>query len=293
MRRLFHCATIAAFWLVTGGGLSAATAQTLPWDVFADPQSDSVCDLVNATNVQLVVLTGTGELEIVSGSDVILSHLFADANLNVYMDDLPFGLIDFADDGDGFRTLWWLTFQGTVVDIDTLTLQPSDSGRLPTEFRDVGCDACTLYDDPNACTVVLDADADGVPDESDQCPDTPADESVDENGCSCSQLDDDGDGVNNCDDDCPDTPIDETADSGGCSCSQLDDDGDGVDNCNDLCSNTPDGADVDADGCAVETIGGGHGGGGVSFACGATQGLTLSLMFVGLVGMRNRSRRGV
>jgi hypothetical protein len=293
MLRFYHCAKFAAFCLVGLCGLRSAAAQNLPWNVFADPQSDSVCDLVNTTNVQLVVLSDTGEFVIVSGTDVILSHLHVDANLNVFLDDLPFGLIDFAEDGDGFRTLWWLTFQGTVVDLDTLTLEPSDSGRLPSEFSNVGCDACPLYDDPTACLVVLDTDADGVPDDVDQCLDTPADESVDDNGCSCSQLDDDGDGVSNCDDDCSDTPLDDTADSVGCSCSQLDDDGDGVDNCVDMCPNTAEGADVDADGCEVETIGGGNGGGGVSLACGATQGLTLSLMFVGLMGMRMRTRRGV
>ncbi|MBI3834087.1 MAG: hypothetical protein HY287_07130 [Planctomycetes bacterium] len=292
MRRFHHCAVITASCLAGLCGLRFAAAQNLPWDVYADPQSDSVCDLVNTTNVQLVVLTDTGEFVIVSGTDVILSHLHVDANLNVTFDDLPFGLIDFAEDGDGFRTLWWLTFQGTVVDLDTLTLEPSDSGRLPSEFHDVGCDACSLYDDPTACTSVLDEDADGVPDEADECPNTPADESVDDFGCSCSQVDEDGDGINDCDDDCSGTPLDETADSGGCSCSQLDDDNDGVNNCDDLCPNSADGVDVDADGCEVETIGGG-GNGGISFACGATQGLTLSLTFVGLMGMRMRARRGV
>ncbi|MDY7030605.1 MAG: DUF1566 domain-containing protein [Thermodesulfobacteriota bacterium] len=40
-----------------------------------------------------------------------------------------------------------------------------------------------------------DTDGDGVPDDQDSCPDTPAGESVDANGCSASQLDSDGDGI--------------------------------------------------------------------------------------------------
>lgn len=48
-----------------------------------------------------------------------------------------------------------------------------------------------------------DADGDGVIDADDTCDDTPADETADEFGCSCSQIDSDADGVNDCDDGCP------------------------------------------------------------------------------------------
>jgi subtilisin family serine protease len=47
-----------------------------------------------------------------------------------------------------------------------------------------------------------DTDQDGVPDSSDQCPDTPAGESVDANGCSASQLDSENDGVADTEDNC-------------------------------------------------------------------------------------------
>lgn len=75
-----------------------------------------------------------------------------------------------------------------------------------------------------------DSDGDGVTDDVDACPDTPAGEAVDANGCAQSQLDDDGDGVTNDIDACPGTPAGETVDANGCSASQLDDDGDGVTN---------------------------------------------------------------
>jgi outer membrane protein assembly factor BamB len=43
-------------------------------------------------------------------------------------------------------------------------------------------------------TLALDSDSDGVPDYADICPDTPADEEADENGCGPSQRDSDGNG---------------------------------------------------------------------------------------------------
>jgi len=68
-----------------------------------------------------------------------------------------------------------------------------------------------------------DDDQDGVVDLFDFCPETPAGEAVDPEGCSDSQKDSDGDGVLDYLDICPFTPVDETADpSTGCSFSQLD-----------------------------------------------------------------------
>ncbi len=92
-----------------------------------------------------------------------------------------------------------------------------------------------------------DADGDGVCDSKDECPDTPARETVDAVGCSCSQLDDDGDGFDNCSDRCPNTPANEVPDLNGCSCSQRDSDADGVNNCDDQCNGRDDRIDLDAD----------------------------------------------
>lgn len=66
-----------------------------------------------------------------------------------------------------------------------------------------------------------DADGDGVNDIYDMCPDTLSAQSVDEDGCSCSQSDDDADGIDACDDECPATPLDAAVDQYGCSHSQL------------------------------------------------------------------------
>ena len=95
----------------------------------------------------------------------------------------------------------------------------------------------------------VDSDGDGVKDELDKCPDTPAGEKVDANGCSKSQFDDDSDGVPNYLDTCPGTPSDESAGPDGCSPSQKDDDDDGVNNKIDICPGTPKGEKVDGLGC--------------------------------------------
>lgn len=61
-----------------------------------------------------------------------------------------------------------------------------------------------------------DSDSDGVPDGVDQCPDTPAGESVDTLGCALSQVDSDGDGVSDALDQCPGTPAGTAVDATGC-----------------------------------------------------------------------------
>jgi len=95
-----------------------------------------------------------------------------------------------------------------------------------------------------------DDDSDGISDDIDLCPDTPAGEVVDADGCSESQLDDDNDGVMNDTDTCPDTPTGESVDANGCAESQKDDDNDGIMNNIDTCSDTPTGETVNTDGCS-------------------------------------------
>ena len=73
-----------------------------------------------------------------------------------------------------------------------------------------------------AVAAAADDDNDGVSNDLDLCPNTPAGEPVDADGCSASQLDDDNDGVSNDLDLCPNTPAGEPVDADGCSASQLD-----------------------------------------------------------------------
>jgi len=123
-----------------------------------------------------------------------------------------------------------------------------------------------------------DSDMDGVSDNKDKCPDTPAGVAVDANGCPldtdgdgvADYLDDcptiagltslkgcpdtDGDGVADKDDKCPDTPKGVKVDATGC---PLDQDKDGVHDGIDKCPDTPAGVVVDQNGCPVDTDGDG------------------------------------
>ena len=89
----------------------------------------------------------------------------------------------------------------------------------------------------------MDSDGDGVPDDIDQCPGTPAGAPVDDKGC---PLYSDGDGVPDYLDKCPGTPSGVKVDADGC---PLDTDGDGVPDYLDKCPGTPAGMKVDSDGC--------------------------------------------
>lgn len=90
-----------------------------------------------------------------------------------------------------------------------------------------------------------DSDNDGVIDELDKCPTSPAGAKVDANGC-C--LDSDKDGVKDFADKCPTTPAGFKVDANGCC---IDSDKDGVKDPKDKCPNTPAGFKVDADGCEI------------------------------------------
>ena len=91
--------------------------------------------------------------------------------------------------------------------------------------------------------VIGDDDNDGVNNNQDLCPNTPAGVKVDLKGC---ELDSDGDGVVDSKDMCPNTPAGVKVNAKGC---ELDSDGDGVVDSQDLCPNTPAGNVVNSDGC--------------------------------------------
>src|SRR5690242_11855 len=96
-----------------------------------------------------------------------------------------------------------------------------------------------------------DSDGDGVPDGIDRCPTTVAGASVDSRGYS---QDSDGDNIPDGLDQCPDTPAGVLVDPRGC---PKDSDGDGIPDGLDRCSDTPHGATVDALGCPGDEDGDG------------------------------------
>lgn len=149
--------TIAAAFIITTLLVSHASAQTA-WDQFFDDTniSDSVCGVVNADNAQLVVLYDTAQLMIVTQNDTVLADTFVDADNNVFFENQPTGFVEFFDDGDGFRTLWWVALNGRVVTIDPFTAVPSATDFTPADFTDAPCDACEFVDLPpdGICDVV-------------------------------------------------------------------------------------------------------------------------------------------
>ncbi len=127
--------------------------------------------------------------------------------------------------------------------------------------QDLGNNQCQWVDvEPTACAgpvvaceenPVQDSDNDGVSDDVDQCPNTPAGDEVDTVGCTViDNKDTDNDGVLDVNDQCPNTPAGTTVDAVGCPI-QTDSDGDGVTDDVDQCPNTPEGDTVNAVGCTV------------------------------------------
>ena len=99
--------------------------------------------------------------------------------------------------------------------------------------------------------VYIDSDRDGVADNLDKCPNTPAGVSVDANGC---PKDSDGDGVIDFQDQCPNTPMGVKVDTKGCPVDvDVDSDMDGVADRMDKCPGTPAGVKVDAEGCPLDS----------------------------------------
>ncbi|MFY9112593.1 MAG: outer membrane beta-barrel domain-containing protein [Desulfomonilia bacterium] len=92
---------------------------------------------------------------------------------------------------------------------------------------------------------VVDSDGDGVPDDLDACPNTPAGVTVDGRGC---PVDSDGDKVPDYLDECPNTPTGVAVDERGC---PVDSDGDGVPDYLDECPGTASGTAVDEQGCPL------------------------------------------
>jgi len=96
-----------------------------------------------------------------------------------------------------------------------------------------------------------DRDRDGLPDESDRCPDRAEDLDGYEDGDGCPDLDNDGDRVPDLSDRCPMEPEDDDGFEDSDGCPDEDNDGDGVSDLDDGCPSAPEEVDgfQDDDGC--------------------------------------------
>ncbi len=126
-------------------------AQIDDWVVFQDTATETECGVVNASNAELLVVYDMGNMAVVSGPDTIIDDLYVDELNQVFYQDNPAGFIEIAEDGDGLPTVFWTTLTGTVIKIDTLTGEPSDSGYEPYEIFNTGCDGCDYIDASDLC----------------------------------------------------------------------------------------------------------------------------------------------
>jgi len=109
---------------------------------------------------------------------------------------------------------------------------------------------CASWQEPTAAVAptMTDSDGDGVGDDADECPGTPAGVAVDAAGCPRYT---DADEVPDYLDECPGTPAGVRVAATGC---PLDSDEDKVSDYLDRCPDTPAGAEVDRRGCSTGTV---------------------------------------
>ncbi|UCE58600.1 MAG: hypothetical protein JSU63_14290 [Phycisphaerales bacterium] len=140
-------------WIIGLGLLSilaacgSASADTVPWELFVDDPdvSDSQCDVINAGTVTLLAILPSRELEIIG--EGVIDGSYVDTNGDVSFDDLSVGFLSFAEDGDGYRTLWWLSETDgelRIVDVIGSPPEPVVTTYVPSEFINVPCGACEL-----------------------------------------------------------------------------------------------------------------------------------------------------
>ena len=96
-----------------------------------------------------------------------------------------------------------------------------------------------------------DSDGDGVGDACDQCPSDPSKIIPGACGCGVPDTDTDGDGTSDCHDSCSNDPNKIAPGACGCGVADTDSDGDGVPNCHDNCPSTPNADQRDTDGNGV------------------------------------------
>ncbi len=118
---------------------------------FQDPESDALCNVVNAANTQLVVLTDTGQLAVVSGEDTVLEDTLVDETGAVTFEGGPAGFLRFDTDGDGARRVFWETLTGRLITVDGISGVPTESNRTSDDLRNVSCDACEFLDNAPEC----------------------------------------------------------------------------------------------------------------------------------------------
>ena len=143
-------------------GVVLAVPAQAQWFELEDPDTGTVCGLINAENVRFVISDTTAALVLVNGNDREFENTVVEDAV-VYIDGEQFGGIEFANDSNGRRRVFWLTNLGSLYGLST------DGEPVATEvFSDevIGeCDPCdSLWDDEDDCLAdsTDDASTDGT-----------------------------------------------------------------------------------------------------------------------------------
>lgn len=145
-------AIVASITAATRGGV----INNDDWIVFEDFVTGAECGIINAANAELVAFFDTGEMVIVSGPDAVLFDLIVTSEDEVLFQGTSSGFVEFLDDADGLPAVFWTTLVGTLVEVDTFTGEPFDSGLLPEDRFNTGCEACDFIDDSPLCDDIID-----------------------------------------------------------------------------------------------------------------------------------------
>ncbi len=152
----------------------------------------------------------------------------------------------FADAGIGFVSRLGDSYDAASLRFDVrYIVEQNDSISLNDNTAHLGIHI-PIGSVPVIASTRVDSDRDGVPNDQDSCPATPATADVDTRGC---EFDTDNDGVVERLDACPATPQGATVNNRGC---EPDSDQDGIPDGREACPNTRPGAQVDIHGCEIE-----------------------------------------
>ena len=169
MGRASHARRAKAVLVLLACWASPALAQINDaWVVFQDSLTGAECGVINAANAELVTLFDSGTMVVITGADVRLNDLIVNVYDEVFYQGEPAGVIAFFDDADGLPAVFWTTLTGTVMQINTLTGQPSDSFLSPEEISATGCDPCELIEESVHCGVENGAGNDTPPPTADE-----------------------------------------------------------------------------------------------------------------------------
>ncbi|PCE62595.1 PQQ-dependent sugar dehydrogenase [Sediminicola luteus] len=240
--------------LFTGGNFSKAgntnTNNLAIWEICGSTS------IIPEYQVNGTWASGATELEVDSGDDVTLSILPNNTdftitlpNGNTVNGDYNLGNVDQSDQGTYTFTLSDQGCEATLILTINNVSQDSDGDGVIDANDQCPNTPPNTQVDQNGCPIENDADGDGVIDANDQCPNTPPNTQVDQNGCPV-ENDADGDGVIDADDQCPNTPPNTQVDQNGCPV-ENDADDDGVIDADDQCPNTPPNTQVDQNGCPI------------------------------------------